>query len=69
MKRFMAATLTILLVSTTAFAQAADNMQGQEERDHRQHRQCDRGQHHQQQRNGHSGRRSAVVGGLAGTAA
>jgi outer membrane protein OmpA-like peptidoglycan-associated protein len=70
MKRFMAATLTILLVSTTAFAQAAD--------DHAKAKKgaiiggiagAIAGGIISNNRNGHSGKRGAVVGGLAGTAA
>src|SRR6266404_4636465 len=70
MKRFMATSLTILLVSTTAFAQAAD-----------EHAKAKKGaiiggiagviagSIINNNRNGHSGRRGAVVGGVAGTAA
>jgi len=70
MKRLMAATLTILLVSTTAFAQAADD-----------HTKAKRGAIIGaiagalaggvigNNRNGHSGQRGAIVGTLAGTVA
>jgi len=70
MKRLMAATLSILLVSATAFAQATD--------DHAKAKKgaiiggiagAIAGGIISNNRNGHSGKRGAVVGGLAGTAA
>jgi outer membrane protein OmpA-like peptidoglycan-associated protein len=70
MKRLMASTLTVLLLSTTAFAQAVD--------DHGKAKKgaiiggiagAIAGGVISNNRNGHSGKRGAIVGGLAGTAA
>ncbi len=70
MKRLMASTLTVLLLSTTAFAQAVD--------DHAKAKKgaiiggiagAIAGGVISNNRNGHSGKRGAIVGGLAGTAA
>jgi outer membrane protein OmpA-like peptidoglycan-associated protein len=70
MKKFMAATLTVLLFSTTAFAQAVD-----------EHAKAKKGaiiggiagaiagDIISNNRKGHSGKRGAIVGGIAGTAA
>ena len=70
MKKFMAATLTVLLFSTTAFAQAVD--------DHAKAKKgaiiggiagAIAGDIISNNRKGHSGKRGAIVGGIAGTAA
>jgi outer membrane protein OmpA-like peptidoglycan-associated protein len=70
MKKLLASTLTILLLSTTAFAQAVD--------DHAKAKKgaviggiagAIAGGVISNNRNGHSGKRGAIVGGLAGTAA
>lgn len=70
MKKLLASTLTVLLLSTTAFAQTAD--------DHAKAKKgaviggiagAIAGGVISNNRNGHSGKRGAIVGGIAGTAA
>jgi outer membrane protein OmpA-like peptidoglycan-associated protein len=70
MKRLLASTLTVLLLSTTAFAQTAD--------DHAKAKKgaviggiagAIAGDILSNNRRGHSGKRGAIVGGIAGTAA
>jgi len=69
MKQLMAATLTVLLLATTAFAQVDDHAKAKRGAIIGGIAGAIAGGVISNNRNGHSGKRGAIVGGLAGTAA